>query len=47
VNALIPKINHKVPHVSMQALVVLDCCVNNCGKDFRKEVASQVSQREM
>nr|CAB3266633.1 signal transducing adapter molecule 1-like [Phallusia mammillata] len=38
---IIQKINHRVPHVSMQALTVLDSCVNNCGKDFRKEVASQ------
>nr|XP_026691027.1 signal transducing adapter molecule 1-like [Ciona intestinalis] len=38
---VLQKINHKVPHVSMQAITVLDACVNNCGKDFHKAIASQ------
>ncbi|CAK8671859.1 unnamed protein product [Clavelina lepadiformis] len=40
-NVIMPKLTHKIPHVSMQAITVLDCCVNNCGKDFHKVVSSQ------
>lgn len=40
-NAIFSKLNNKVPHVSMQAMTVLDACVKNCGKEFHKEMASQ------
>ena len=40
--AILAKMNDKVPHVSMQAITVLDACINNCGKDFHKMVATQV-----
>lgn len=35
------RLSNKIPHVSMQTLTVLDACVNNCGKEFHKEMASQ------
>lgn len=43
--AILSKMNNKVPHVSMQAITVLDACVNNCGKEFHKMLASSVSTR--
>ena len=41
--AILTKMNNKVPHVSMQAITVLDACINNCGSEFQKMVASSVS----
>jgi len=40
-NAIFNKLNNKVPHISMQALTVLDAVVQNCGAKFYKEMASQ------
>lgn len=39
--SVIKRLNHQDPHVVMQAIVVLDACVNNCGKPFRLGVASR------
>ncbi|XP_039267687.2 signal transducing adapter molecule 2-like isoform X1 [Styela clava] len=39
--AILKKITHKVPHVALQALTIMDSAVNNCGIEFKKEIASQ------
>merc|ERR1711962_911438 len=40
-SAITKKLGHRVPRVALQALVVLDACVSNSGKEFQKLVSSQ------
>lgn len=35
------KLHHKIPRVALQALVVLDACTSNGGREFQKAVCSQ------
>lgn len=41
ISAITKKLSHRVPRVALQALVVLDACVSNCGREFQKLVSSQ------
>jgi len=44
--ALMRRLNNPDPHVVLQAIIVLDACVNNCGRHFLLEVASREFETE-
>lgn len=39
--SVLKRLSHNHPNVSIQAVILLDACVSNCGKKFHLEVASR------